>query len=329
MGNRVVIAGGGAAGLLAAWVFRRRKPTLDIKVVEAGNVGGEFGQAGGLRYLHHSDAMEDLINALDLPYSDFTVEGGILLRGKVLPYPECFKELPTDEVAAVRNDHYLKTRGMYPDLDVDFAAKSMNDPGRGGNQKALRCDFKEMLGGLVKGVDIVKARVVGGRPGQLLLEGADPLPFDHLVVTIPLWILKDRMWFQIPDAACIKLNVAIVASRASGAYMQWDYVYTPYTPENYVHRFSHFEDGYMVEANGTLDEDRLQGDLHFIFQNGFIIRSVRSGLSGHLLPISQKPAWPKNVAPLGRFAAWEPRATLDVVLDEAEKLAKRWFGGHA
>ena len=85
-----------------------------------------------------------------------------------------------------------------------------------------------------------------------------------------------------------------------------------------------------MEANGQLDDKSLQDDLGFIFPDGYQINEAKEGLKGHLLPLKEKPKWPDNIAPLGRFACWDSRATTDVTLKrilnliEAEKNEASW-----
>lgn len=80
-----------------------------------------------------------------------------------------------------------------------------------------------------------------------------------------------------------------------------------------------------MESNGELDREKLESDLNFIFREGWYIEDLREGLKGHLLDLEKEPEWPDNIAPIGRFAKWDPRATTDVTLEDAEALAQRWF----
>lgn len=321
MAKRVVILGGGAAGVVASWVFRERG--ADVTVIEPGQLGGEFVRPGGLRYIHFTERTERMVESLGLPYSDFIVEGGILLRGKVHPYPGLFAEMGEEEARAIQRDHYIKTRRAAPE-DDPFAAQAMNAP-KAGAQRAIRCDFTDLFAGLAAGLKVVKAKAKEVKRGRVFLEGGGEVPFDLCVVTLPLWVLRGMVRWYVPEATCVRLNVAIVTPHGRDPYLAWDYVYTPYTPEGCVHRISHYEDGYMVEFNGEPDRTKLEGDLNFLFPTGHSVKFVRTGLNGHLLPLSAPPAWPQTIQPLGRFASWNPRATLDVVLDDAVKLAERWL----
>jgi hypothetical protein len=136
--------------------------------------------------------------------------------------------------------------------------------------------------------------------------------------------VRELVSWYIPHGVAMKLNIANVQIRRD-KYAAWDYVYTPYTPANAIHRFSPHNSEYAVEINGELDQLALESDLNFLFCEGWYIHSLQRNLKGHLLPLEQNFQWPGNVAPLGRFAQWDSRATVDTVHDEALKIGKRWF----
>jgi hypothetical protein len=316
--ERVAIVGGGPSGLIASYVFRLLG--ADVTLFEPGALGGEF-LAGGLKYLSATTEMVRMFERLDIPYSPFTVKGGIHLRGNVGAYPEVLYKLPKDQAQQIRTDHYTKTRRLAPD---EGAKTAMNDPDTKGPRRALRCDFKDLIDGLADGLQIVPKGVK-----YIGLEGIQTgdgglFGFDYAVVTLPLWITRSMVNWYIPESSAVKLNLAHVIPKVD-PFVKWDYVYTPYTPANVVHRLSPFEDGYSVEANGTLDRVGLESDLQFLFPDGYGVRKVIEGLKGHLLPLETAPQWPDNVAPIGRFAKWDSRATSDVTLDDAFALAERWF----
>lgn len=318
MKKRVVIVGGGPSGLVSAHIFRRCGTS--VKLLEPGKLGGEF-LSGGLRYIHHTEEMERMLDRLEVAFSPYKVSGGIHLKGLVRPYPDHLWSLPQEDAQRIQTDHYRKTRRTLP----DDPSTAMNDPARKGPRRALRCDFHEMIEALASGLDIVDRGLKYITPDHIVLSNGQMLEFDFLVVTIPLWLLRDMAPFYIPETVAARLNVAIVKPRVDN-YVQWDYVYTPYTPADCIHRFSPSGGGYEVEANGQLDHVGLESDLHFIFPDGFVIENVREGLKGHLLPLDAQPEWPFNIAPIGRFAKWDSRSTMDVALEDAIHLAERWLG---
>jgi hypothetical protein len=318
--KRVIVAGGGVSGLIFNHVARKYRD-VDVKILEPGTVGGEF-LSGGLKYIHRTDEMTSMFNELDLPYSNYIVQGGILLRGAVRPYPMCLQDMPKELSERIQADHYRKTRRVEPGGE---ARKAMNDPASTKPRKALRCDFNDMVKTLAARANIVKAPLARVGENTAKLATGPTLPFDYLVLTIPMWTIRDIVTFPVPTGMAIKLNVAVVQP-SGDRYARWDYVYTPYTPAKYIHRFSPQGGGYAVEANGELVQSKLAEDLQFIFGNGWRVSSVKEGLKGHLLPLEFEPIWPANIAPLGRFAKWDPRATTDETLSNSMELAKRWFG---
>jgi len=319
MKPRVVLIGGGMSGLIASYVFRRLQ--AEVLVIESGALGGEF-LAGGLKYIHHTIGMINLFDELGVVYSDYAISGGIMLRGGVHPYPKYLHSLPGSEAARIRADHYRKTRRT--EADAESAATAMNDPAAAKPRKAIRAHFPEVITKLAGGLMVMKTAVTGIRGGALQTASGVSVPYDYCVVTIPLWAVRRMADFYVPEGVAMKLNV-IQVHPLRDRYVQWDYVYTPYTPADAVHRFSPSGSGYSVEINGQLDVPRMHSDLNFIFQDGWAIDQVTEGLKGHLLPLEVEPEWPNNIAPLGRFATWNSRSTMDVVLEDAIDLAERWF----
>lgn len=322
--KKVAIIGGGVSGLIASWVFHQCG--AQVRLFEPGKKGAGF-FSGGLKYFVRTDEMVRLVNDLGLAFSVQVVRGGILLHGQVEQFPACFRTMEESRAQRIRDDHYRKTRGLEPGI---HAVKSMNDPFSTA-RKALSCDLAEFVRRLadyrvsshvnemVYGVDhVAKA---------LLLKSGARFTYDYLVVTTPLWVTRKIAKFPLPEAMAVKLNVVDLDTMGKDTFARWDYVYTPYTPENLVHRVSPSEGGYSVEFNGDWGADtplRLQGDLNFLFGNAWALNNVAKGLPGHLLPLGEAPTWPADVQPLGRFAAWDSRMTTDRTLSAAIELARKW-----
>jgi hypothetical protein len=325
MKKKMVIVGGGISGLIASWVYTQ-VPGLDVVVLEPGKPGGDFA-AGGLKYIHKTDPMEELLQDLRITYTDYSVQGGILLHGAVEPFPGILKGMNKDRALRIQHDHYRKTRQIEPDA---FAARSMNDPESSGPRKALRCDMDRMLKDLIGLAPIAKDGCAHIEPNKVIGTTGTKYPFDYLLLTIPIWVIKTMVWFPLPDTMAIKLNLVMVdPPEKVDAFAQWDYVYTPYTPENMIHRISPRDGGYTCEFNGAWEEgdgtgDRLTSELNFLFPGGWALARTLKGLNGHLLPMTTKPVWPDNIRPLGRFAQWDPRMTSDVVLSTCLEQAKAW-----
>jgi len=319
--ERVVIIGGGVSGLLASYVVKRYGRR--VKVIEEAKPGGDF-LLGGLKYIHRTVRMEGLFNELSLPWSHYRVNGGIMLKGKVEPYPKCLQFMSKEEAMRIQEDHYRKTRKSEPGK---FGSKAMNDPAAKVSRRAIRCDFEEMIKELAKRADIVKARVsfIESKRNRVKTFDGEFIYYDRLIVTIPLWIVHHIADFYVPQGMAMSLNILDVIPNRD-RYARWDYIYTPYTPSSAVHRLSPSDHGYSIEINGdwAQQERATCNDLAFLFPDGFVVRGAKIGTKGHLLELVVKPDWPENVTPLGRFAQWDPRATTDVTLDNIHKMAKGW-----
>jgi len=320
MRKRVVIVGGGVSGLIASYVFSGI-PGVETRVFEEKTTGGEF-LAGGLKYIHHTEAMVDMFDELGLCHSNFMVNGGILLSDVVQPYPKCFQDMEPERAARIQDDHWRKTRRSEPGSD---SKKAMNDPASTKPRQALRCDFVDMINELSDCAAITNAAVVEINQNDLLTSQKERVLFDFAVVTLPLWVIRELVKWYVPHGMAMALNVAKVNVRGD-RFARWDYVYTPYTPSNCVHRFSPVAGGYSVETNGELNLGEIESDLNFLWPEGWAMMELKEGLKGHLLSLDTKPDWPRNIAPIGRFAKWDSRATIDVALEDSIALAKRWLG---
>ncbi len=322
MGAPIVIVGGGVSGLVASYVFAQYG--RHSVILEPQTPGGDF-LLGGLKYIHRTDAMAAMFDELALAWSDYKITGGILLRGKVELYPKCFSAMEKSEAERIQADHFRKTRRLEPG---QFGSSAMNDPAAAkGPRRAIRCDFKSMVSKLVSRATVLKHGLskIDSRNNAVQLSSGLWIDYARLILTIPLWVVRTMADFYVPHGMAMKLNL-IQVRPLQDHYARWDYVYTPYTPANAVHRFSPKGTGYSCEVNGDWkrQEPHARDDLAFIFQDGFLVEGIETNVKGHLLALQEVPAWPDNVAPLGRFAKWDPRATTDVTLEDAHALAEAW-----
>lgn len=329
--KKVLIVGGGIAGLIANWTFKQHK-NVEVSILEPGRVGGDF-LAGGLRYIHATEEMVSMLSDNLVTYTNYQVSGGILLRGSVWPYPTVLKTMAVADRIRVQSDHYRKTRRTEP--SGEDALKSMNDPESTGSRGALRAD----AGALIRKLESAATVLVDGAVAVETPQGTHwprvlgtsgiRHAYDYLVFTIPLWAVRRMVPWFVPEALALKLNIVNI-DVTRDPLSKWDYVYTPYTPGGLIHRISPRDGGWTAEFNGDwIEKDdetslKLTSDLNFLFPNGWALNVVRKGLNGHLLPLDSAPEWPVNVRPIGRFAEWDPRATADVVLSNCWKLAKEW-----
>lgn len=319
--KKVIIVGGGISGLVSSYIFQQYYD-IDVTIFEPNKPGGEFA-SGGLKYLHRSELVRSMLGELDLAYSNFTIKGGIHIQGKVRDYRKYMQEVGRKAFERIQHDHFLKTRKMEPS---EFSTKCMNDPFSGNTKKGMRCDLNALIGKLSERAKINNSAIATFSldAGLAIDTRASTFDFDYLVFTVPLWIVKKIGHFEhFPDSTAMALSLVNVKP-IGNPYVRWDYVYTPYTPGNAIHRLSYVDGFYSCEVSGEFDESGVYSDLNYLFPKGYEILEWKKGLKGHLLPLAETPQWPEKVAPLGRFASWNPRATVDVVMEQAVELALSW-----
>jgi hypothetical protein len=309
------VLGGGLAGLIAADALRKRGANVTIIETQRADNDLFFGS----RRFYRTKGMVDLLERFELPYSDFIVRGGIMLRGFVWPYPMAFKGMSAEQAERVNQDHFAKALQT---SSGEWGSTAMNrEPGTR-SRRALRCHVGDLAKALSQGVRHVRGTVKKLDMNSIVV-GTERVPYDFAVVTLPLWELVGRATWHIPEATALRLNVAFVVPRRD-RFAKWDFVFTPYTPGESIFRVAPIGSGYACEFNGTVEVDRLISDLNFIFPDGFTLAGLKVGLNGHLFPLSERPDWPENVAPIGRVAQWQ-QMTIDDVVKSATKVADRWL----
>jgi hypothetical protein len=336
--KRIIILGGGIAGLLAAYAFRRFKPTL---IEGSAKLGGAY-TSGGLKYIHDTPEIRQLLDELQLPYAPYRPQGRLWLDGTMYPHPETLALLSEELRHEIQFKHWTKTRGT----EQGFRPDCMNDPL--GSHSALRCDHDELLRRLEQAVRGAGCEVRLGNHvtgiEEIDLKGAVHLKagqsicsmnFDALVPTLPLGMLsKLAPWAGLPPADATRLAIfklEINSTRNRGQHA-WEYAYTPrvkwvsrlvhpephriiaeaplFLLQSEVHGFTTPETFGQTIANIVRDEVNI--DASFVSANL---------IQGHLRPLDKELNWPDGWHPLGRFAQWDSRATADKVYARALTLA--------
>jgi hypothetical protein len=223
-----------------------------------------------------------------------------------------------DEVVRVHEDYFRKV--CHSSMEPGTIA--LSDPATGAKQ-ALRCDFEDLI---LKLAHNVRRRIVDPviriDHRNRVVKCTRVHHYDAMIVTLPLWELLPLVDFFVPESWTMRSNLIYITPRRDGL-AGFDYVYTPYTPNGAVHRITPDQGGYCVEVSGELDRVDLHADLQFLFPDGYILNAVVEGLPGYILPVS-KPAWPRCMQPLGRYASWDFSASMDSILSEALNLERQW-----
>lgn len=311
------------SGLVASYVFKKRFPSIQVVILEPDEVATDF-LSRAPKYVRYNSDTVSLFEDLDLLYSEYTIRGGVLLEGRVRKHHKSFSSMSEQRVALINSDFYRKTRKS--EGDPQAVRRAMSDAEAVKPRCAIRCYFPDFVSSLATRATIKRASVVGikAEDNEVIIAGGKKIGYDFLVLTRPLWEIKEVASFYVPSAIAMQLSVANILPMKD-VYPQWDYVYTPYTPAGVVHRIVPNGGGYSVEASGNFDRVGFISDLNFLFGDGYSVEGIRTGMNGYLLPLSSKPQWPANVAPLGKYAKWNSKATVDTSMKDAAGLLDRWF----
>lgn len=313
---RVGIIGGDVPGLVAACVLKERG--CRVTVFEPDGVGQSYALPT-FKYLERTSEVLGLLQRLELPHGEYPIQGGILINGQVVG---CRKHLLSDVERAKRIhfQHYRKTRLVMP---TSFNVKSIDDPEVGAMRHAVSCDYFELVRVLAQGVKVLRQRVLYADPRRI--ETKDGVyPFDRIMVCAPLWTMQNVFpGVDIPDAMAVKLHVLQVDS-VKDRYLKWDFVYTPYTPGQMIHRLYNNNDGYACQFSGELDEDRLQSDLHFLFPDGWSAEDEPITIPGYMLPLAEPVEWTSGIMPVGKYARWDNKATVTTTIQDVNRMARLW-----
>lgn len=316
-----MIIGGGVTGLACAYEL---KDVAEVTIIERNKLGGDSNK-GENKYIQMTPLVKSFFNTLGVPFSDYVIQNGVLLKGEIERLDLVIKKMKKHEKERLSADHYRKTRLLEPPKKMKL---SMDEPSFSKPMKAVRVGNDLLLEFLVENIQKVKKvfsniERIGCK--SVLLKNGDIVYFDFLIFTIPLWEIKKYAWWDIPYCNAVVRNVIKVSSIVN-EYLNWDFVYTPYTPGDSVWRLSPFEGHYLVEVNGCLRNwiEQIYSDLYFLFGKGWHFVETYS-LKGHMLEADVDGInWPMNVSPLGMYAEWDPQMTFDVILERIEKLRKRW-----
>lgn len=307
----VAILGGGLSGVLAAAWLRCNRPDYRVVLVEPGEPGAAF-WAGGLKYLRTSAAFTDFLLETGLDFDVVRVRGGVYDNGQISTYPLSDR----DQQEAVQRAHYLKTRGTHEGYTSDV----MNFGGKTSTRYVL--DYKALVRACLANPKLTVVRAPVTRIGDAFVI-VDQVRLDArtIVSTLPLPLYLNMSGTPMesrPTLAHRWLHV-FMAQGGTDALEGYDYVYTPTLP--HVHRISRSEypDRFQVEVNSS---DRASDLMTWITEAAEVIGYLGQEhptvvkIPGHILP-SDMNGWkpPDNHIMLGRYSAWQPRATADQTFD--------------
>lgn len=310
---RIGVIGGDVDGLVAARLLADRGH--EVSVFETEGLGLRF-QLPTFKYLEDTTEVKRLLDRLDLPYGGYPIQAGLLINGNVVPCRKYLLKNP-DHANRIHFDYYRKTRLAFP---VSISSKGIDDPECGPSRKAISCDYTDFVRQVTKGFRVLRQQVKKVLANVITTKESE-FECDRVVVCDPLWKVQGLFAVDVPDAMAVKSNV-IQVEVIRDRFLKWDFVYTPYTPGQRIHRVYHNDDGYACQFSGELDEDGLQSDLNFLFPDGWHIEKDPTIIPGHLLPLPCQVKWPDKVIPVGKYARWDPKATLTDTIKVTAKMVR-------
>lgn len=307
---RVVVIGLDLEGLAASWAFRQH-PQLEVWTVGHESLGGD---CANLRPIMHTESAGNLLREVRVPYASYGPRSGILLGGSVQRYPDA---LTTHLEKAERIFNDWQRKAGLPITRLNGELKHRPRPRR------LRCEHEELVNALTKGANIIETERWRLEPGTLLVDGRC-LDYDFAVLTAPLWECCSRVWFPLPNIETTMRTTAVVSGPKATRFRQWDRVLTPYTPECGVYEVTDHGGQYSAVLAGEGSIGVLLSDLNYLFPGGYSIDSIRRE-RGRSTPLPKQTRWPENIASLGTRSEWRTALPLDIALDGAYVLMRKWL----
>jgi hypothetical protein len=316
---KICIVGNDAHAIVASWLAKRAGHTVSLHHTQTPDLRRPY-------VLYESAALIQTLKKLSIAYSTYRINSGILLQGEVHPYPRIFRQLGKTRTQIIRTALWAKTRLIqatpYPWQSVDYDSST--------TKVGVQFQWAEFVEEIYGKHSVAIGNSFTIRTDRIAYTNGAQAPFDLCLVTLPLWTCQDLVEWHLPHASAVALNTAIIDSNqvpgARDLMSGWDSVWTPYTPDNVVHRVFQIGDEYHVQFSGHWREGEvhpgLLGDLNYLFPSGWAPTGAYRGGPGYLCPLSEKPLWPKTVVPLGRLARWDSRATFAQTIDEVVKLVR-------
>jgi len=291
---KIIITGSDITGLIVANILM--DGGHDVIVVDR-DIPARSIDIPYFKYIENTKDVKKFLDYLDVLYCDYRIESGIMVRDEIKP---CRGKISK----SIQNAYWSKTRFGVPDK---FDAKGINHPESVHRRSAISINWDGFRRPLIEGVKISSS-----------IES----DYDLHIATMPLWKYTNVQGSS--DAMSIVLNLLKVKT-VKEKYLRWDLVYTPFTPGNCIHRIYHYEDGYVCECSGKIEEENLSSDLNFLFPDGWYMDGKIQTTYGHLIPLVKQPEWPSKTIPVGVLAKWDDRISFTDVINQSISIAKRGY----
>ena len=319
-GPRIGILGGGIVGIFTSLVLSELDP-----MIISPELGGTWA-SGGLKLLKHHPDIERLLDKYGVSHTSYNVSGGVWWDGEMYD----LKDVPQ----AAQQAHYLKTRGTME----GYTDKCMNDKAE--DERCFEFKYEHFIelatNELTQFRASVSAIVLKDNYVIVHTDRGASFGFDFVMSSIPLPQVKSLIQgYHLPDAECNRISVGSFKAMVRSPWKRM-YVYLP--GDGGVHRISRsglvsqywsmettddvcamgtpplIADGYWQDAIPHIQE---------VLPDARYVKHIGSML-GHLLPLKKPLVYPERITPIGRFASWDSRETVDVAIRKVLEWKKTW-----
>lgn len=322
---KIVIVGNNIVGLTCAYFFRN---IAEVTVIGKKDKDDEFNNVGSF-YTKETPKLNSFLSMIDALHlsSEMKIRNGLFLKGNVERRQTVLRKMKQDRIQRLREDFYRKTRLMEPPKKINESIFSAyNNP----QKTIIRASYSLLYDHIKNSLPMVNfenPKVVGCGCKSVYLVDESVLYYDFLIFTLPLWDIKKIVWWNIPYCNALKKNLIKVKPLVdSRKYFRWNYVYTPYTPANLVHRITQHESGYCLEISGSI-KGKLGltlSDLYYLFPKGWSLEWIKI-VKGYMYDFDiDFENWPQNIAPVGRYAQWLSGIDFSYILDRISILKNFW-----
>jgi hypothetical protein len=273
--KNLIVVGSNYIGLSAAYLLKDR---FNVKVIDVYSKD-DIVKLGN-KFFSCKKNVVNFFEKLNIPYNIDYLSRGVLIRGEVYDIFNYFKDMDINSYKRIKVDYFKKTRCFncrteQVHINENIKSEVFDWGKRTTDKKFIFFDgrtFVEVLKKNLSDIEFIKSNVKS--VGVKTLELNDlKIDYDIIVFTIPIWDIKKFLWLNIPKCNSIKRNLIKVFSRKN-LYLEYDYVLTPYTPNNAIFSTSLYEGDYIVEANGDINKrlPDIVGDLYFLFGDYWYIK---------------------------------------------------------
>lgn len=330
--KRVVILGGGAAGMLAALELSDRLHPDYITIIAEKL---RFLDDPGLHYLHNDGGNRELLEKLNLQYEVAPVNGAVINKdGEICPFIGGLR--PQEMVYAVQA-HYLKTRGK----DWQGSVRSMNSliERNFDNQtlEKLTVKISDLTVALYEELKNRGVHIIVGRAELVLptisrvqynVNGAiEEIGYDYIVSTIPLrdllvqYVALDQELPQI-DQWYNALSFRPVYTRAEPidrvpeAFREWDFIYSPFNYGWYRASKANAGASMYFEFSSEVQARAFKRHAAPGYEYGHIFSECPGVVDDILTQFKRK-----RIYCIGRFGRWNAGTLVHQVIREAQETA--------